>query len=896
MRSVTRYNAEGPSDSDEMIMAKHLIRHDRTARKEARGVKNVMRLLRRDFTRLITAPSALIVVLALIFLPSFYTWFNVAGFWNPYDNTGDLRVCVVNEDQGAESDLTGALNMGDQITEELSHNTQLGWVLTNRTDAMGEVRSGEAYAAFIIPSDFSRDTLTVLTGDFEQPKLEYYVNEKVGGVSTKITDTGATTLDETINSTFSSTVSETVVKTLDQALEKAQSDIDHARNGAAQQVGEVSESLGQARSSVADLNNAAQTASQKAQSAKEALQASQGDLDTLSSELQRASELLDSTQNALAPFIVSLMSSLDQSSALASQAASQTNASVGSVAGSISQAQGTIESTVDQGKAMVQMNESIIASLTVFAAALPDGAEKDALNQTIATLRTQNESLSTAINGVESSYASIATASNDVASASDALNTAIQGSLSASSDYRQVLTTSTFPALSDTATKLSSATHDLSTTVSNQKILVAQAIDVLDQLMGALAQTSSTLVATDGLLQGFQDDLSSVQTDLSALGTTSLLQELLGEESIDSGKVADFMSSPTQIETVSLYSVNAYGSAMAPLFMNLTLWIGVFMLLVILRQEVDDEGIARLTARQRYLGKLLFFAILASLQAIVCCTGNLILGVEVANIGLFYLTALIASLTYLSIQYGLSVLFQHVGKGLCVILIFVQIPGATGLYPIEMTPAFFQSIYPFFPFTYGINALRETIAGFYGSQWLMYMGVLLLFLGVFLALGLLLRPYFVNLNRMFAQQIKESDIFNGEEAQLPPRRYRWEKLFGALSDKQEYRAQIVSAIETFSRRYVLFKRWVVVVGIAVACASGVVLSLIGASKVLILTVWLVWLLVLLSTTLLVEHIHDRLEHERSLTSLSDQELQVLFNNKKGARASEQKPLSEGEVS
>ncbi|MFR5091670.1 MAG: hypothetical protein ACLTDR_06300 [Adlercreutzia equolifaciens] len=60
--------------------------------------------------------------------------------------------------------------------------------------------------------------------------------------------------------------------------------------------------------------------------------------------------------------------------------------------------------------------------------------------------------------------------------------------------------------------------------------------------------------------------------------------------------------------------------------------------------------------------------------------------------------AALASLAYLSIIYAFSVALQHIGKGICVILVFAQIPGATGLYPIEMTSPFFQSIYPLFPF------------------------------------------------------------------------------------------------------------------------------------------------------------------------------------------------------
>ena len=78
--------------------------------------------------------------------------------------------------------------------------------------------------------------------------------------------------------------------------------------------------------------------------------------------------------------------------------------------------------------------------------------------------------------------------------------------------------------------------------------------------------------------------------------------------------------------------------------------------------------------------------------------------------------------SYLCITYTLSSSFQHIGIGLCIIMVFVQIPGGTGLYPVEMTDAFFRTVYPMFPFTYGINALRETIGGFYGTQWLGYCG------------------------------------------------------------------------------------------------------------------------------------------------------------------------------
>ncbi len=40
-----------------------------------------------------------------------------------------------------------------------------------------------------------------------------------------------------------------------------------------------------------------------------------------------------------------------------------------------------------------------------------------------------------------------------------------------------------------------------------------------------------------------------------------------------------------------------------------------------------------------------------------------------------FVTAMLCSLVYLAIQYTLSSTFQHIGKAICVILVFVQIPG-----------------------------------------------------------------------------------------------------------------------------------------------------------------------------------------------------------------------------
>ena len=89
------------------------------------AMRNILRVLGRDFKRLLKAPAALVVVIVLVVLPSTYTWVNVIGFWNPYNNTGNMRVCVVNEDTGGSNDIMGDMNLGNQIVDQLHENTQL---------------------------------------------------------------------------------------------------------------------------------------------------------------------------------------------------------------------------------------------------------------------------------------------------------------------------------------------------------------------------------------------------------------------------------------------------------------------------------------------------------------------------------------------------------------------------------------------------------------------------------------------------------------------------------------------------------------------------------------------------------------------------------------------------
>ena len=835
---------------------------------------NVARVFWRDLKRLGRTPAAWSVVLFLIVLPSLYTWFNVAAFWNPYDNTGNLRVCVVNEDAGVDDELLGRLDVGDQLVAQLRENDQLAWAFVSRDEAMAEVDAGRAYAAFVIPETFSADIATLTTGDFRQPTLEYHVNEKTGPVSPKITDTGASSLDTTINDTFFATVSSTVASMLDERLGEARVQFESARTQASGRLDKAIASVHEAQQAIDGFGASVDAARADVEAAKGALAAAQSRADAAASSIKEASALVEQANSGLSSVSSKVSSALSQSSADMAKALSQTEVAMAQTAAAIEAARAALGIPSDGGGLATPDYSDVIALLEQLKAVADDG-QKARIDQAIEALQqapAPGRDWSELAQALDEAAAAVAGSS----SSADSL---VMKALQNANEYHEAINGTAIPAISAALASIASVSGNVSAAIASQQLVAEQAQAVLDELDSTLTTTANALGKTKGVLADLEGDLASVKTDLSSLASANALGELIGENGVDPEKIADFMMSPTQVKREELYPINAYGSAMAPLFINLTLWIGVFMLMVIIRLEVDDEDVENLTIAQRTFGRGLLLAVIAALQAVVCCSGCLVMGVQAASPALFVLTAVIASLAYLGIQYTLSTTLQHVGKAICIILVFVQIPGATGLYPIEMTPEFFHVIYPLFPFTYGINAIRETICGFYGSTWASCIGVLVAFLAGFVVIGTIARPYMTNLNRMFAREIEESDIINGEAIQLPARRYRMSQVIRAFSDHDEYREAIGRRVARFMALYPKLKQGALVVGVAFLVLATAVLAAAGVEKVVVLTTWLAWFALVVAYLIVVEYLRDYLSHLVSLVGMSDDDMRALYEKR-----------------
>lgn len=830
------------------------------------------RVFRRDLLRLFRIRKTWVIVIGVLITPALYAWFNINAFWDPYAGTGNIRVAVANLDEGATSEATGPIDVGAQVVEKLEDNDQLGWTFMDEDEAHEAVASGEVYAAIVIPPEFSRDLVSITTGEFTRPVLRYYVNEKANAIAPKITDVGASTLEEQITTAFVEQVAQAATEGLKDAGESAELRILTAQTDTLNAFDEAVGTITSAREGLAELQSDLTGARENVSSARGSLGDVGKALSDVQTALAQAQSLIDDAQQEVIAFTDAATSAYVDGAAALADASAAADVSVTRVTQALEQADARLDAAVSDVEAVVDANAAAIARLQdIVGEAGLDPALAQRLNDAISVLRDRNPAHQQLLTDLRQLGDSAAGTISAIQTSADAIDAAVQQSKDAAADVRGVLTDSV-PALNDAMTQLSTASAAFSAAVGAQHEQVNQADALLEGLDGQLVSSSAALSSLDGNLAEVQEGLDLARTDVIALGTASswgAFQTLTG---LNPEQIAQFIASPVTVEHNVVFPVETYGSAMAALFTNLSLWIGAFVLMVIFKIEVDTEGVERITVRQAYVGRFLLFAVLAAAQALIVCLGNLVIGVQTVNAFAFVATGVFTGFAYISIIYALCVSFGHVGRGLCVLLVIMQIPGASGLYPIEMMPGFFRAIYPFLPFTYGIDAMRETIAGFYHAHFWRYIAALALFIVISFVLGLVLRRRLANLNLVFNRGITATDLLIGEEVQVTDGRYRLPDLIHALSDRHEFRDDLAHRAYTFTRRYPVLLRTTLVVGGCGLAVLGVIGWAMSGGKSALLGIAVLWCLLTIAALISLEYIRQSFDLAGEVAGLDDADL------------------------
>ena len=733
-------------------------------------MRTMWAIYRADLRRARRSLIAVVVTFGLIVIPSLFTWFNVAASWDPFGNTRSLRIAIANTDVGYKSDLVPLhINIGDQVVSALRKNDNFDWVIATEDEAVEGTRSGDYYAAIVIPEEFSKDMLTFFDGEVSSAPMTYYVNEKKNGISPKLAGQGAESVRAQVNQTFAQTLGEVALDTassMGDALSSttatgAVTKLDNRVQSVAMRLRTAADSAdayAALASSSLTLIDSTTTLVSGVGAAKSSAQSAVGSADSGVTGLTAAatgaiasvSSAIDSSKTELD----TLSTSVENVYSTASTSAADASASLRSQAGVLDSHATTYE---DIKKTLKDMPGSPVSQSSLDT--LQSAADR---LRTLATnLRDAATDLDTKTSNAQTNHDNITTLIADAHQAVDDLSADYDNDLKPKLD-------SLASTLSSAQSSLSSARSSLSSSTSTASDGSDSAREKLTSLRDSLTSAASDMRDSAGKMDSLHKSIKEAQDS----GDLTTLKDVIGN---NPEALATAIAAPVGVDTIPVYPVANFGSQMAPMYTILALWVGSVLMVVSIRSDVTDENVAdglaeddplratltaspiRLSAG--YLGRYLIFGTVALAQATLLGLGDLyFLKVQhnhpLEFMGTLWLTAVVFSF----LLYTLIATFGNAGKALGVLLLVLQISGAGGAFPLAILPPFFSSVSPFLPATHAITALRASIAGYSGHEYADAMWFLASFILFAAFLGLALRPLLVRGNRRMVAKLESTKL------------------------------------------------------------------------------------------------------------------------------------------
>lgn len=741
-------------------------------------MKTVKKIFVDDVVGLAKNFFALVIVIGICFLPALYAWFNIYSNWDPYGNTGALKFAAVSLDKGFTDEDGEYHNQGDTIIENLHENTAVDWQFVDSAkEATDGVYSGEYYAAVVIDEDFTYNMYNVLTEEVDRPILHFYENQKKNPVATKISDTVVQSLQNNINVAFTEVVVSEVFSSASNFSDELQ------EQGGVEKITQKLKSLS---ADLTTYQNAFTTILENDANLQAALAVAKQDAVNLENQAKVSADAVKNSQAVTNQVNVTVNSySKDVQDVF-----DIINAKVGQMNNYLDVA-AAANSIEEQANALKQA--AVTASeIEILIYNLPDEIGQDKIDEIKNTVLPplkqiqafaqvfgrDTKDLDKVITDLENIDQSIANSENKAAEAQkkkemieqidvgaivnqgeDLVNQEIAGAKGNALKVESIVTgdlknriNSGLGSLSGMLGDTNTLLNTLSDTFGNL-VVMFNAIDTsVDCANTSIQKTNEAIVYVNGRL-------IEVINKVEKASENDKLQVLINALSGDPEVYGKFFSTPVNVVTEAVYPIENYGSAVAPFYSTLAFWVGALILTAIIKVTPDKNKYPNVSQRQLYFGRYALYWVLGQFQSIVIVAGDIyFLHVQCVHPGLFFLAGSFIATTFTILIYSLVVTWGDAGKALAVVLVVIQIAGSSGTYPIELLPEFFKKVYIFFPFPYAINAIRECLCGMYKLDYLKYLGTLVVFMGVSLVIGLLIRIPFEPINHYMEERMEDTEM------------------------------------------------------------------------------------------------------------------------------------------
>lgn len=712
-------------------------------------MNTILKIYKRDVRNIITNPVLVIVVIALFFIPALYAWINIIASWDPYGNTKELSVAVVDKDTGA-SFRNIHLAVGKEVVNKLKNNQSIGWTFVNSKEAEDGVKYGKYYASITIPEDFSKSLLSIVNS--EEPKkarLIYSVNEKINAIAPKITKSGLTSLQNEITVSFTEEASSTVFNYLNAyglELEKAKPEIKRLIDlvvDTDNKLPKIGEDIDNTYKLATDIHGYVQNI--------------HGNLPTITDTLNKTSSIVSSSTNFLnnanntlkniPVYIKTDLNTAKDNADTAKTDLSNINASLASGISGQQQSLKTVSDKLSSASTSIDNTINILQSINRI------------LNNN--TNYTFINSLQNIRNGLNQDSINlnnfIDTLDNGSKVSSDAINSTIQ-SINRTSQLIDDAGNNFDNNISPSISNLINDSTGISTNLSN---LLQNAQSNMPLVNNLLKDAEVATGASVDRIKDIKDKFPQIQQSIHSnvekfknLSDDEKFNEFLKLLQRNTKAESEFLANPITLEQNRVFPIPNYGSAMTPFYTTLAIWVGAFTLLSLLSVKVkplDDMKV--LGAREEFFGRYLTIVTITTIQALIVSLGNiLMLKVYAVSPFMFVVFSVYVSIVFTMIVYTLVSVFGNVGKALALVLMVLQVSASGGTFPIQLTPKFFQNISPMLPFTYSIGGMRETQGGIILSALYRNVGILAIYFIVSIIIAIFLKE---KINEKFEKSLNK---------------------------------------------------------------------------------------------------------------------------------------------
>lgn len=699
----------------------------------------IFRVFLSDVKRLRSNVVAIVIIMGLSIIPALYAWFNIMSNWDPYGTsaTSQMKVAVCSQDSGVEIGSL-SLNVGDEVITGLKENTTIGWVFTaSKDEALEGVNSGDYYAALIVPESFTTDFISFLGGDPKNPTIAYYENSKKNAIATKITGKAKTAVQEQVNQKVISTLTEVLTESGKILAENDENGVDIVVS-TADQLDELDSSLQTYVNILNTFSLVTASASDLAESAQSLLINTQGIFDSSQDSVSNMqSSVLSGAQTAdtVSSLIGISLDSVEQDLTLLSD--QMDTLTVGDSFDSI---RNQVDTAKTMSKSTISVLKDIFGEMDQYVSAVDKSFKQ--LNTDLTAFKKDANVTAQSLKHLKRTIkADIKDCKNSIRKIRNTYQYQVQ------------------PDVSRSVLRMEQALIQTGKMLNNIESSFGTIDRALESYQTTLDSGTDDITATKDYIVSLQSDIRKLSKSLRALSGDEQYNEMMDLLKNDPTLMASFMASPVSMETKAVYPIETYGSAMAPFYTVLAIWVGALILVALIHVKVAPVENLKVRPWQAFFGRYITFFLIGQAQTAITVLGDLFyVDIQCPHPFLFWLASAASSFVFTLLIYSLTVAMGNVGEAVAVIVMVIQVAGAGGTFPIEVLPEVYQMIYKFLPFTYCMNALRECVGGLYKNDYWMDLRALGIYILISLFIGLVVAVPLRRLNKVIERSKEKSKV------------------------------------------------------------------------------------------------------------------------------------------